>query len=85
MANIEIYTKDYCPFCVKAANLLKQKGVEFTEYDVTRDADKQTEMMTRAAPRRTVPQIFINGKNIGGCDDLYALQANGQLDDMLAQ
>jgi glutaredoxin 3 len=83
MANIEVYTKDYCPYCVKAMNLLRQKGVDFTEIDITNDTVRQAEMMTRAAPRRTVPQIFINGTSIGGCDDLYALDGQGKLDELL--
>ncbi len=83
MSTIEIYTKDYCPYCVKAMNLLRQKGVTFIETDITNDTEKQTEMIERAKPRRTVPQIFINGQGIGGCDDLYALDAAGKLDGML--
>lgn len=85
MAKVEIYTKDYCPYCVKAMNLLRQKGVEFTEIDITNDTDKIAEMMERAKPRRTVPQIFINNIGIGGCDDLYALEDASKLDGMLAQ
>jgi glutaredoxin 3 len=83
MAKIEIYTKDYCPYCVKAMNLLRQKNAPFTEYDITHDADKQAEMLDRAKPRRTVPQIFINGQAIGGCDDLYALDTAGTLEGLL--
>lgn len=84
MAKVEIYTKDYCPYCVKAMNLLRQKGVEFTEIDITNDPDKVSEMIDRAKPRRTVPQIFINDVAIGGCDDLYALDSNGKLQGMLS-
>ena len=84
MPKIEVYTKDYCPFCVKAMNLLRTKGVNFEKIDITHDTERQMEMMTRAAPRRTVPQIFINGTAVGGCDDLYALDAAGKLDPMLA-
>lgn len=83
MPQIEVYTKDYCPYCVKAMNLLRQKNVGFTEIDITHDADKQAEMLTRAAPRRTVPQIFIKGVAIGGCDDLYALENEGKLAELL--
>lgn len=83
MPKIEVYTKDYCPYCVKAMNLLRQKGVGFTEIDITDDTAKQAEMLTRAAPRRTVPQIFINGLAIGGCDDLYALENKGKLTELL--
>lgn len=84
MPKIEVYTKDYCPYCVKAMNLLRQKGLEFTEIDITNDPEKMTEMMNRAKPRRTVPQIFINDVAIGGCDDLYALEEASKLDAMLA-
>jgi glutaredoxin 3 len=83
MAKIEIYSKDYCPYCKKAAALLDKKGVEYTSYDITNDADKQQEMATRKPGARTVPQIFIDDKGIGGCDDLYALDAKGDLDGLL--
>ena len=83
MAKIEVYSKDYCPYCVKAKNFLTTKGLDFVEYDITNDSAKMTEMMTRAAPRRTVPQIFINDQAIGGCDDLYALEESGKLAGML--
>lgn len=83
MTNVEVYTKDYCPYCTKAMNLLTLKGIEFVEIDITNDADKMQEMLTRAAPRRTVPQIFINGQAIGGCDDLYALDSNGKLEGLI--
>jgi glutaredoxin 3 len=83
MAKVEVYSKDYCPYCVKAMNLLKQKGVAFTEIDITHDPALQAQMMERAKPRRTVPQIFINDVGVGGCDDLYALDAAGKLDGML--
>jgi glutaredoxin 3 len=85
MPKVEVYTKDYCPYCVKAMNLLHQKGVAFTEIDVTHDEAEFTKMLERAKPRRTVPQIFINNVAIGGCDDLYALEAASQLDPMLAE
>ena len=83
MAKIEVYSKDYCPYCVKAMNLFKRKGVDFTEIDITNDMDKMQEMLTRAVPRRTVPQIFINDVAIGGCDDLYALDDAGKLDGLI--
>lgn len=85
MANVVIYTKDYCPYCVKAKNLLTKKGVSFQEIDVTHDSELQTEMFTKAEGRRTVPQIFINDQPIGGCDDLYALDSSGKLDPLLQE
>jgi glutaredoxin 3 len=83
MPKIEIYTKDYCPYCIKAMNLLNLKGVEFTEIDVSGDATKLDNMLNRAKPRRTVPQIFIDDVAVGGCDDLYALDAAGKLNAMI--
>ncbi len=83
MTNIEIYTKDYCPFCARAKHLLTTKGVSFTEYDVTHDVEGQQEMIERSQ-RRTVPQIFINGYHVGGNDDLVAANQSGELDKLLA-
>lgn len=82
MANIIIYTTDYCPYCVTAKNLLTQKGATYTEIRVDQDPIKKEEMITRSG-RRTVPQIFINEQHIGGCDDLMALNAAGKLDPLL--
>lgn len=82
MSTVEIYTADYCPYCHKAKTLLDAKGVEYTEYPVENDPAKRAEMETRSQ-RRTVPQIFIDGTAIGGCDDLYALDASQKLDDLL--
>ncbi len=84
MAEIIIYSKDYCPYCVKAKTLLKRKGIAFREIDVTRDPALQQEMVTKSGGRKTVPQILINGQAIGGCDDLYALDASGKLNSLLA-
>ena len=81
---IEIYTSPTCGFCHAAKNLLNRKGAAFTEYDVTRDPDVRVEMMQRAHGRRTVPQIFISGQHIGGCDDLFDLERQGKLDPLLA-
>lgn len=81
---VEIYSKDYCPYCVKAKNLLDVKGVDYALYDITRDTAKQQEMLDRAMGRRTVPQIFINGIGIGGFDELSRLDREGKLDAMLA-
>lgn len=82
--NIEIYTTAWCPYCSRAKSLLQKKGQEYTEYDVTVDPPKRDEMTGRADGRTSVPQIFIDGKHIGGCDDLYALDRAGQLDPLLA-
>ncbi len=83
MPQIEIYTSPYCGYCSRAKSLLNKKGVGFEEIDVTQHEGKRAEMMQRAAGRRTVPQIFIDGTHVGGCDDLYALDAAGGLDPML--
>ncbi len=80
MADIVIYTKDYCPYCVKAKGLLTRKGKPFREIDITHDENLQKEMVEKSGGRKTVPQIFINGKSVGGCDDLYALDGAGKLD-----
>jgi len=82
MPKIIIYSKDPCPYCVRAKNLLRRKGVEFTEIKITSDEIK-SEMIIKSGGRMTVPQIFINEKHIGGCDDLHALDAAGKLDELL--
>jgi glutaredoxin 3 len=84
MANVEIYTTMMCGFCARAKNLLNKKSITFDEVDVTFSDAKRQEMMARADGRYTVPQIFINGKGVGGCDELYALEREGRLDAMLA-
>lgn len=83
MAKVEIYTSPFCGYCHRAKALLHKKGVAFTEFDVMSEPGKREEMSTRAAGRSTVPQIFIDGKGIGGCDELHALDAAGRLDKML--
>ena len=85
MINVVIYTKDYCPYCVKAITLLKKKEVQFKEIDITHDVNLQQEMLEKSEGRRTVPQIFINDNPIGGCDDLYNLEASGKLDQLLGK
>jgi glutaredoxin 3 len=85
MADIELFTTKICPYCVRAKALLKKKGVEFREIDVSEDADLRMKMTERAGGKRTVPQIFIDGAHIGGCDDLYALDAKGGLDPLLGK
>ncbi|MGE5547083.1 MAG: glutaredoxin 3 [Solirubrobacterales bacterium] len=84
MAEVEIYSTKICPYCVRAKRLLDKKGVAYTEIDVTNDAALRDFMVQRAGGRQTVPQIFINGEHVGGCDDLYSLEAAGELDPMLA-
>lgn len=83
MANIEIYSSFTCPFCHRAKALLKQKGADFTEHNVTLGGALKAEMIKRANGARTVPQIFIDDKHIGGCDDLFALDSNGKLDPLI--
>ncbi|MER3492524.1 MAG: glutaredoxin 3 [Mastigocladus sp. ERB_26_2] len=83
-AKVEIYTWSTCPFCIRAKSLLKKKGVDFTEYSIDGDEAARNKMAQRANGRRSVPQIFIDNVHIGGCDDIYALDARGQLDDLLA-
>ncbi len=83
-AKIEIYTWSTCPFCIRAKSLLNKKGVDFTEYCIDGDETARAEMSVRANGGRSLPQIFINDQHIGGCDDLYALNAQGKLDPLLA-
>lgn len=83
MPRIEIYTTPICGYCHAAKRLLTQKGVAFEEIDVMQDPTQRTEMTQRSNGGRTVPQIFINGTHVGGCDDLYALERAGKLDPML--
>ncbi len=84
MAKVEIYSSPLCPFCHSAKRLLDQKGVDYNEINVLVERGKKDEMIKRADGRRTVPQIFINGVGVGGCDELYALEREGRLDAMLA-
>ena len=82
MPLVEIYTTPYCPYCMRAKSLLNRKGVKFEEIDVSEPAARQA-MVERARGGYTVPQIFIGGQHAGGCDDLYALDAKGELDRLL--
>ncbi len=84
MTKIEIYTTPTCPYCLAAKQLLRKKGAAFTEMDVSGDPELRAQMTARAGGSRTVPQIFINGRHVGGCDDLHALDYEGALDPMLA-
>ena len=83
MPKIEIYTTNPCGFCAAAKALLSKKGAKFREIDVSYDAEERSRMMARAGGRRSVPQIFIGEKHVGGCDDLHALDAKGGLDALL--
>lgn len=82
MAKVEIYSSAYCPYCVRARQLLERKGVSYQIIEVDRDPQQMVRMVERSK-RRTVPQIFINDHHIGGCDDLYALDRKGGLDPLL--
>lgn len=84
MAKVEIYTKMTCGFCIRAKQLLIQKGIKFDEYPVDSGGARREEMIQRANGRTTVPQVFIDGQHIGGCDDLMSLERRGQLDPLLA-
>ena len=84
MPVVEIYTSPLCGFCHAAKRLLTDKGVSFSEIDVLVDPSRKQEMIQRANGGRTMPQIFIGGTHVGGCDDLYALDRSGKLDPLLA-
>jgi len=85
MASVEIYTKSTCGYCIRARRLLETKQVEFIEYVIDRGGPMRVEMIQRAGGRTTVPQIFVGRRHIGGCDDLYALERDGKLNDLFAQ
>jgi glutaredoxin 3 len=85
MARVEIYTTMLCPFCWRAKKLLEERGATFKEVDVMCDGGLRNEMRQRAGGRTSVPQIFINGQHVGGCDDLYALDRAGKLKPLLEQ
>lgn len=84
MRHVEIYTTPTCGYCQAAKRLLSRKGIAFKEIDVSGDHDLRIAMTQRAGGRRTVPQIFIGERHVGGCDDLYELEEAGQLDPLLA-
>jgi glutaredoxin 3 len=83
MVEVEMYTTMFCPYCTRARGLLRRKGVEFVDIDIAAEPGRRAEMIRRAGGRTTVPQIFINGEHIGGCDDLFALDRAGKLDPKL--
>lgn len=82
---VEIYTRTFCGYCVRALRLLDSKDVEYVEYSVDGGGSKRQEMIQRAGGRTTVPQIFVSGRHIGGCDELYALERDGKLNDLLTR
>ena len=84
MADVVLYTKPGCPYCMAAMGLLTRKGVDFTEIVASNDPEKKAEMIQKSGGKATFPQIFIGGKHIGGSDDMSALDRRGQLDDLLA-
>lgn len=84
MAEVIIYTRDGCPFCTRAKQLLTSKGAAFTEYNASVDPAVRQKMIDQSG-RNTFPQIFVNGQHLGGCDDIHALDARGGLDPLLAQ
>ncbi|NJN31553.1 MAG: glutaredoxin 3 [Synechococcales cyanobacterium RM1_1_8] len=81
---VEIYTWRLCPFCIRAKALLDRKGVDYTEYAIDGDEAARDAMAQKSGGKRSVPQIFIEGQHIGGCDDIHALDRQGQLDPLLA-
>jgi glutaredoxin 3 len=83
MVRVEIYTTMFCPYCARARTLLERKGVDYTEIDIIEQPERRDEMMQRAGGRTSVPQIFIDGEHIGGCDDMVALDREGLLDPKL--
>ena len=84
MARVEIYMKSTCGFCYRALKLLEAKGADYHAYELTWGSPLREEMIQRAGGRTTVPQIFINGEHIGGCDDLHRLDREGKLEQLLA-
>ncbi|AUG53574.1 glutaredoxin 3 [Thalassospira marina] len=84
MAKIEVYATDWCPYCKRARKLLDEKHAEYEVIDVMMEPRRKKEMMDRAGGRTSVPQIFIDGEHIGGCDDLMALNAKGGLDPLIS-
>ncbi|SFR81909.1 glutaredoxin 3 [Sphingomonas jatrophae] len=84
MPKVEIYTKQFCPYCTRAKALLGKKGVQFEEHDISLGGPKRTEMLARSNGRTTVPQVFIGDTHVGGSDDLAALERAGKLDPLLA-
>lgn len=85
MAKVEIYTKSFCGYCWRAKDLLDAKGVAYEDHVIDRGGPRREEMIQRSGGRSTVPQIFIDGRHVGGCTELLALERDGKLDALLAQ
>lgn len=85
MVEVEVYTTDYCPYCKKAKALLDKKGVSYAEIDVTGEPDFRTKLAEMTGGKTTVPQVFINGKSVGGSSDLENLNKTGELDKILSE
>ena len=83
MKKVEIYTWQYCPFCIRAKSLLNKKNIEFIEYKIDGDESAREKMSQRANGKRSLPQIFIDNNSIGGCDDLYLLEEDKKLDSLI--
>ena len=83
MAEITMYARSWCPYCRAAKELLDSKGVPYNEIDIESAGGARQEMIQKAGGRTSVPQIFIDGRHVGGCDDLYALDGRGELDKLL--
>jgi glutaredoxin 3 len=83
MKKVKIYTTPYCPYCLKAKQLLKSKKINFDEINLSEDPDKFEEMLSKSKGARTVPQIFVNGEHIGDCDHIHDLDQKGELDKIL--
>ncbi len=81
--NAVIYSKPTCPFCIRAKHLLDDKAISYQDIDISNDPARKSEMISKAFGKTTVPQIFLNGQHIGGCDDLYAMERSGKLDSLL--
>ncbi|WP_409019747.1 glutaredoxin 3 [Brevundimonas vesicularis] len=84
MAEVVIYTKPGCPYCIRAKSLLDRKGAAYTEIVASNDPEKKAEMVERSGGKMTFPQVFINDQHVGGCDEIHALDARGGLDPLLA-
>lgn len=83
MPQVTIYTKPFCPYCIRAKELLDDKGVDYTEIEAAFDPEKKAEMVQRSGGRMTFPQIFVGDRHLGGCDDIVALDRAGELDPIL--
>ncbi len=82
-AKVEVYTWDHCPYCQRVIQLLDKKEIKYTRYKIDGDESAREKMAIRASGRKTVPQVFIDDKHIGGCDDTYALDGKGELDKLI--